>query len=48
VETGIASDHLPGVPGCRIALEYDRDLFLQSGKHCLQIKDKGAQLTMPN
>ncbi|MGH8641129.1 MAG: hypothetical protein ACRET6_05430, partial [Burkholderiales bacterium] len=47
VETRVASDYFPGIPGRRIALEYDRDLFSYSGKHLLEIKDKGAQLTMP-
>jgi hypothetical protein len=43
----IAGDHLPGIPGCRIAVEDDPDFLFQSGEHRLQIKDKGAQLTMP-
>jgi hypothetical protein len=46
VKAWIASDHFPGIPGRRIALEYDRDLFSYSGKHLLEINDKGAQLTM--
>ena len=35
VKPGIAGDHLPGVPGRRIAVEYDRDFFFQTGKHRL-------------
>jgi hypothetical protein len=47
VKPGIAGDHLPGIPGRRIAVEDDAYFFFQSGEHRLQIKAKGAQLTMP-
>jgi len=35
VKPRVASDHFPGVPGSRVAVEYDRYFFLQAVKHCL-------------
>src|SRR5262245_28827586 len=46
VETRVASDYFPRIPGRRITLEHDRDFFSYPGKHLLEINDKGAQLTM--
>ncbi|MNC87568.1 hypothetical protein D3C83_33020 [compost metagenome] len=46
VEPGVASDHFPGIPGSRIAVEDDGDFLFQAFKHRLQIKGKAAELTM--
>jgi hypothetical protein len=46
VKTRVASDHFPGIPGRRVALEYDPDFFSYAGKHLLEINDKGAKLTI--
>jgi hypothetical protein len=46
VEPRVASDYFPSVPGGRVAIEYDRYFLSETGKHRLQINDKGVQITM--